>query len=162
MFGFGKNEKVLMDDKALYAPISGKIFKIEDCSDYVFSQKIIGDGFAIEPTDGKIAAPVSGTVTLAQGHAVGLTRADGLEVLLHIGVDTVTLNGSPYQLTVKVDDVVDGGAEIGRVDLAEIEAAGFEKTAMIVFTNTADKLADFTVNYGEAAAAEKIGQANVK
>jgi len=162
MFGLGKKKKELKDDKSLYAPLAGNVIKIEDTSDPVFSGKIMGDGYAVEPTDGKIFAPVSGSVTLVQGHALGFTRADGLEVLLHVGIDTVSLNGAPFKFTVKVDDIVDGGDAVGTVDWAQVEAAGLQKTTMVVFTNTADKLADFTVNYGNATAGSSVGTANTK
>ncbi|MDR0300218.1 MAG: PTS glucose transporter subunit IIA [Streptococcaceae bacterium] len=162
MFGFGKKKKELKDDKTLYAPLAGQVLKIEETSDPVFSQKIMGDGYAVEPTDGKIFAPVSGTITMVQGHALGFTRADGLEVLLHVGIDTVSLNGAPFNFTVKVDDVVDGGEEVGSVDLAAVEAAGLAKTTMVVFTNTADKLADFTLNYESVDGGATIGSANTK
>jgi PTS system beta-glucosides-specific IIA component len=162
MLGFGKKEKELKDDKTLYCPLTGKVINIEETSDPVFAKKIMGDGFAVEPADGRIYAPVSGIITLLQGHAVGITRADGLEVLLHIGIDTVSLSDNLYNFNVKAGDNVGGGEEIGTVDFAAIEAAGLEKTTMIVFTNTNDKLSNFTVDYAAATGGEAIGTANVK
>jgi PTS system beta-glucosides-specific IIA component len=161
MFGLGK-KKELKEDKTVYSPIEGQVVKIEDVSDPVFSKKIMGEGYAVEPTAGTLYAPVSASVTLVQGHALGFTRADGLEVLLHVGIDTVSLNGAPFKFKVKVGDIVDGGDEVGTVDWAQVEAKGLAKTTMVVFTNTADKLADFTVNYGQASAGSNVGQANTK
>lgn len=161
MFGFGK-KKELKDDKALYAPFDGMLLKLEDVQDPVFSKKIMGDGYAVEPTSNTVKAPVSATVTLVQGHALGFTRADGLEVLLHIGIDTVSLNGGPFNFKVKVGDIVEGGDEVGTVDWAQIEAASLLKTTMAIFTNTADKLADFSVDYSQASAGSVVGQANTK
>lgn len=165
MFGFGKKKKELKelkDDKQLYAPLAGQVIKIEETSDPVFAQKIMGEGYAVEPTDGKIYAPVSATVTMVQGHALGFTRADGLEALLHVGIDTVSLNGAPFKFTVKEGDIVDGGELVGTVDLAKVEAAGLAKTTMVIFTNTADKLADFTVDYSAVAGGLDVGIANTK
>ncbi|RZI49806.1 PTS sugar transporter subunit IIA [Lactococcus kimchii] len=160
MFGRGK-KKELQDDKALYNPVLGEVIAISEVKDPVFSKKMMGDGFAIEPTGSKIFAPVASKITIAQGHAFGFTRADGLEVLLHIGIDTVSLNGAPFKLKAKVGDIVNGGDEIATVDFAQIKAAGLEKTTMIIFTNGAEKGLDFSVNYGSAQATEKIGVATI-
>ena len=160
MFGLGK-KKELQDDKGLYAPISGEVIEISAVNDPVFSKKIMGDGFAVEPTGNKIYSPVASTVTLVQGHAVGFTRADGLEVLLHIGIDTVSLNGSPFKLKVKVGDIVNGGDEVGSVDWTQVEAAGLEKTTMVIFTNS-DKLDSFDVRYEKVEAKETLGKAQTK
>ncbi len=161
MFGFGK-KKTLQDDKTLYAPLAGEVIELEKVSDPVFAKKIMGDGYAVQPTSDKIFAPVSAKVALVQGHALGFVRADGLEVLLHVGIDTVSLNGAPFNFKVKVGDIVDGGEEVGTVDWTKVEAAGLEKTTMVIFTNTADKLNSFDVNYGVAAAGAQVGGASVK
>ncbi|HEY0222818.1 MAG TPA: PTS glucose transporter subunit IIA [Lactovum miscens] len=162
MLGFGKKKNALKDDKGLYAPLGGQVIKIEETSDPIFSQKIMGEGFAIEPREGKVTAPISGMVTLAGAQALGFTREDGLEVLLHLGIDTVSLDGAPFTFNVKVGDVVKGGEEIGSVNWSIVEAAGLEKTSMVIFTNTADKLADFAVDYGSHEAGASIGSANIK
>jgi len=162
MLGFGKKQKELSDDKSLYAPLSGQIIELEKVSDPIFAKKVMGDGYAVEPTDTKIISPVAGTVSLVQGHAIGLMRADGLEILLHVGIDTVSLNGVPFNFKVKVGDVVDGGDVLGKVDWLQVEAAGMPKTTMVLITNTADKLADLQVDYIQADAGQKIGQATAK
>lgn len=160
MFGLGK-KKELVDDKVLYAPVSGEVIELSKVNDPVFSKKIMGDGFAIEPTGGKIFAPVASKITLIQGHALGFTRADGLEVLLHIGIDTVSLNGVPFNIKAKVGDIVNGGDELGSVDWAKIEAAGLDKTTMIIFTNS-DKLDSFNVKYENTVEKHAVGQATTK
>ncbi|GAB2026159.1 PTS sugar transporter subunit IIA [Lactovum odontotermitis] len=164
MFRLGKNKSEKENaDNGLYSPVKGEMISIDKVSDPVFSQKIMGEGYAVEPADNKVYAPVSGTVTLLQGHAVGFVRSDGLEVLLHIGLDTVSLNGAPFAFKVKEGDIVNGGEEIGTADFAAIEAAGLEKTVVVVFTNTENKLADFKVNAdAQAAGGEKIGEAVTK
>lgn len=105
MFGIGK-KKELKDDKGLYNPVSGEVIELSKVNDPVFSKKIMGDGFAVEPKENKIFAPVSAKVTLVQGHAIGFKRADGLDILLHLGIDTVALKGAPFKIKVKVDDIV--------------------------------------------------------
>ncbi|MDR0199159.1 MAG: PTS glucose transporter subunit IIA [Streptococcaceae bacterium] len=161
MFGFGK-KKELKEDATLYAPIAGEVIALSEVSDPVFSKEIMGKGYAVEPTDGKLVSPVAGTVTLAQGHALGFTRADGLEVLLHVGIDTVSLNGAPFKFSVKQGDVVDGGDAVGTVDWAQVEAAGLKKTTMVVITNTADKLGELSVTPGTATTGAAIGNATAK
>ncbi|GAB2025473.1 PTS glucose transporter subunit IIA [Lactovum odontotermitis] len=162
MFGFEKNENEQEEVEILYAPVSGKIFKIEESPVSIFSRKIMGDGFAIESACSKIFAPVSGTVTLTQGQTIGLIREDGLEVLFHISFSDAEFSSRQYNFTVEVGDFVNGGEEIGRVDIAVDGPADLIKTAMIVFTNTLDKLADFTVDYADKIGGAKIGIASVK
>lgn len=119
----------------------------------------MGDGYAVQPTGNKIVAPVTGRVELVQGHAIGFVRADGLEILLHVGIDTVSLKGAPFHFKVKVGDILDGGDDCGSVDWTQVEEAGLEKTTMVVFTNTADKLNHFEVKKGNTQVGEKVGQA---
>ncbi|MFC4652243.1 PTS glucose transporter subunit IIA [Lactococcus nasutitermitis] len=162
MFGFGKKKKELIDDSKLYAPVSGELVKLDTVSDPIFAQKVMGDGFAIEPDSGKILSPVAGEITVKQGHAVGFKRVDGLEVLLHLGIDTVSLNGAPFTLKVAVGDIVEAGDELGKADWSQVEAAGLPKTTMVLVTNTADKLAHLTVNYGPTTAGTVVGEAQAK
>ena len=171
MFGFGKKKvaeapvinEVIVNDPTLYAPLAGQVLDLSEVSDPVFSQKMMGDGFAIEPTDGHIVSPVAGKVTMLQGHAVGLKRADGLEVLVHLGIDTVALNGAPFSLNVAEGQILEGGQEIGTADWAQVEAAGMPKTTMVLITNTADALADLSISAtGTVAAGDIVGQATAK
>lgn len=161
MFGFGR-KKELTDDQKLYAPVSGEVVKLDTVSDPIFAKKIMGDGFAIEPNDGKIVSPVAGKVMVKQGHAIGFKRIDGLEVLLHLGIDTVSLNGAPFALKVSIGDIVEAGDDLGKADWAQVEAAGLPKTTMVLITNTADKLADLTVKYGQIPAGSAVGEAHAK
>lgn len=160
MFGLRK-KKEIQDDEMLYAPVSGTVIEISDVKDPVFSKKLMGDGFAIEPTGNKIYSPVASKVTVVQGHAIGFTRDDGLEILLHIGIDTVSLDGAPFKYRVGVGDIVNGGDEIGSVDWAQIEAAGLEKTTVVIFTNS-DKLNSFDVRYEKVEGKEILGKAQTK
>jgi PTS system glucose-specific IIA component len=158
MFGFKKNKATLADE-ALYAPVSGQLIPLEEVSDPVFSGKIMGDGFAVEPSSDQVVSPATGRISMVQGHAIGITREDGLEILLHLGIDTVSLNGVPFELDVKVGTTVKGGDRLGKVDWHQVEVAGLEKTTMVLITNTADRLEKIEINYGDVALGERAGQA---
>ncbi|AIG66165.1 PTS sugar transporter subunit IIA [Weissella tructae] len=158
MFGFGKKKDVVVDDK-LYAPVNGTVIDLTVVPDPVFSGKLMGDGFAIEPTSARVVSPVSGEVTMVQGHALGFKRADGLEILMHMGIDTVSLDGAPFEMMVKEGDVVEAGEAVANVDWDQITAAGLPTTTMIVITNTADKLAALNVTTGDVTAGAIVGEA---
>ncbi|MEX2785417.1 PTS transporter subunit IIBC [Streptococcus sp. H49] len=119
---------------------AGTLIPITAVKDPVFSQKMMGDGFALEPEDGKVYAPVSGIVTsvFPTKHALGLLTDDGLEVLIHVGLDTVALNGVPFSIKVSEGQRVQAGDLLLVADLAAIESAGRERTIIVAFTNTAD------------------------
>lgn len=159
MFGFGK-KKVVENDVNLYAPVTGELINLENVSDPVFAGKMMGDGFAVEPNSGNVVSPVAGEVMLQQGHAVGIKRADGLEILVHIGIDTVSLNGEPFTPQVKVGDIVSGGDTLSVINWQSIEKAKLSKTTMVLITNSADKLDDLTVNIGLVTAGDQVGQAS--
>lgn len=161
MFGFGKKKAVVADDK-LYAPVNGTVIDLTVVPDPVFSGKLMGDGFAIEPTSNRVVSPVSGEITMVQGHALGFKRADGLEILMHMGIDTVSLDGAPFEMLVKEGDVVEAGEAVANVNWDEIDAAGLPKTTMIVITNTADKLATLDVTTGDVTAGAIVGEATAK
>jgi len=121
------------------APVAGELLPLSAIHDPVFSKGLMGKGFGIEPSDGKIVAPVSGEVTMiaTTKHAIGLKTINGMEVLLHLGIDTVELGGKPYQLRVKMGTKVVAGQDLASMDLAEIKKAGKPATVMTVITNSA-------------------------
>ena len=133
----------------------GQVIAITDVKDPVFSQKMMGDGFAVEPENGKIYSPVAGTVTsvFPTKHALGLLTENGLEVLVHIGLDTVSLEGKPFEVHVSEGQRVAAGELLVTADLEAIKAAGRETSTVVVFTNAA-AIKSVTV--------EKLGQAAVK
>ena len=133
----------------------GQVIAITDVKDPVFSQKMMGDGFAVEPENGKIYSPVAGTVTsvFPTKHALGLLTENGLEVLVHIGLDTVSLEGKPFEVHVSEGQKVAAGELLVTADLEAIKAAGRETSTVVVFTNAA-AIKSVTV--------EKLGQAAVK
>jgi len=124
----------------LCAPMTGKAVAMTSVSDPVFASEAMGKGVAIEPTEGGVYAPVSGQVTMVagSGHAVGLMSDDGCEVLIHIGIDTVELNGAPFKVHVAAGDSVKAGAILVEADLAKIKDAGKPATTMLIVTNTDD------------------------
>lgn len=131
MFGFGKKEK------EIHAPVDGELIQINQVNDPVFSTKAMGEGFAIDPSNGKIFSPIKGTVTsiFPTKHAIGLVDKDGLEVLIHIGIDTVELAGEGFELLVAEGAKVKPSTPLVKVDLDYLAEKGKEATTMIVFPN---------------------------
>jgi PTS system sucrose-specific IIC component len=126
---------------AVFAPVAGTTKALADVSDPVFSQGMMGKGIAIVPnTEGQIVAPISGQVTIASetGHAYGITGTDGLEVLIHVGIDTVQLDGHGFTTNVKQGDSITQGQILGSFDLGVIHEAGYASDVMVIVTNTGD------------------------
>ena len=121
----------------VYSVADGEVIALEQVKDPVFSQKIMGDGFAVEPENGNIVSPVSGTVSsvFPTKHALGLVTEAGLEVLVHIGLDTVSLEGKPFTVHVAEGQKVVAGDLLVTADLDAIRAAGRETSTIVVFTN---------------------------
>ena len=119
------------------SPVEGKVMELSEVEDKVFSQGSMGNGFAVELTSGTVRAPFSGEVTVVfpTGHAIGMKRADGLEVLIHIGMDTVQLNGKGFSLKVKQGDYVSAGDVLVEVDLDYIKSEGKSLVSPVVFPN---------------------------
>ena len=133
----------------------GQVIDLANVKDPVFSQKMMGDGFAVEPENGKIYSPVAGTVTsvFPSKHAIGLVTDNGLEVLVHIGLETVSLEGKPFEVHVSEGQKVAAGDLLVTADLEAIKEAGRETSTIVVFTNAA-AIKSVTV--------EKLGQASAK
>ncbi|AJQ28875.1 glucose-specific PTS transporter subunit IIBC [Pelosinus fermentans] len=127
---------------AFLAPLDGKIIAITQVPDQVFSQKIVGDGFAIEPSNGEIVSPVDGVVTsvLESKHAVGITADSGLEMIVHFGIDTVHLKGEGFTFFVNQGDRIKAGQSLFKADLKAIKDKVPSMITPIVFTNLAGKL----------------------
>ena len=121
----------------VYSVAEGEVIVLEQVKDPVFSQKMMGDGFAVEPANGNIVSPVSGTVSsiFPTKHALGLVTEAGLEVLVHIGLDTVSLEGKPFTVHVAEGQKVAAGDLLVTADLDAIRAAGRETSTIVVFTN---------------------------
>lgn len=121
----------------VHSVADGQVINIEDVKDPVFSQKMMGDGFAVEPENGKIVSPVAGKVTsiFPTKHALGLVTDNGLEVLVHIGLDTVSLEGKPFDVKVTEGQTVAAGDLLVEANLDAIREAGRETSTVVVFTN---------------------------
>ena len=121
----------------VYSVADGQVVALEQVKDPVFAQKMMGDGFAVEPANGNIVSPVSGTVSsiFPTKHALGLVTEAGLEVLVHIGLDTVSLEGKPFTVHVAEGQKVVAGDLLVTADLDAIRAAGRETSTVVVFTN---------------------------
>ena len=140
--------------EAIETVAEGEVIKLEDVKDPVFSQKMMGDGFAVEPANGTIYSPVAGKVTsvFPTKHALGLLTEAGLEVLVHIGLDTVSLEGKPFEVHVAEGQTVAAGDLLVTADLAAIKEAGRETATVVVFTN-APAIKSVTVEkFGKVAA----------
>ncbi len=126
--------------EAVETVANGNVIEVTEVSDPVFAQKMMGDGFAVEPSDGNVYVPVSGTVTsvFPTKHAFGLLTDSGLEVLVHIGLDTVSLEGKPFDVKISDGQKVKAGDLAVVADLDAIKAAGKETSIIVVFTNAAD------------------------
>ena len=120
------------------SPLSGKVIPLEEVADGVFSEKMVGDGFAVEPTDNQVYAPADCEVTTVFGtkHAIGLTTPEGCELLIHLGIDTVQLNGAPFTINIKEGDTLKKGDLIGSFDEQAILDAGYRTVTPVVVTNS--------------------------
>ena len=127
----GKNKGNL-----LHSPCNGKVVPITEVPDSTFADKILGDGFAVIPSEGKVYAPADGEVSMVFDtlHAVTMTSTQGTEILIHIGLDTVTLKGEPFTPHVVAGDKVKQGDLLMEVDLDKIKEAGKLSTVMVIET----------------------------
>ena len=125
------------------APVSGKVIPLNQVNDDMVAQKILGDGFAIIPSNGKIYSPVNGTISsiFKTKHAICLRSDNGLDILLHLGIDTVELKGKPFDILVKEKDKVERGQLIGKMDIKQITDAGKDPTVLVLITSK-DKVKD--------------------
>lgn len=124
-------------DTTFIIPMEGKLVALTDVPDQVFSQKIMGDGFAIEPTSGELISPVSGTLTtlFPTKHAFGITTEDGTEILIHFGIDTVNLGGNGLTALAAQGDIIKAGQPLLSVNLPEVQKAVPSLLTPIIFTN---------------------------
>ena len=144
----------------VHSVADGQVINIEDVKDPVFSQKMMGDGFAVEPENGKIVSPVAGKVTsiFPTKHALGLVTDNGLEVLVHIGLDTVSLEGKPFDVKVTEGQTVAAGDLLVEANLDAIREAGRETSTVVVFTN-ADAIKSVKVEHtGKLAANAPVAE----
>ncbi|WP_312712334.1 PTS sugar transporter subunit IIA [Proteiniclasticum ruminis] len=143
MFGLFKKEG------ALVAPISGKTVDITTVPDAVFAEKMAGDGLAIDPTGDTVVAPADGELTMLFGtkHAFGMTLDKGVQILVHIGLDTVSLNGEGFTALKNQGDMVKKGEPIVKIDRELIQGKGLSLITPVIFTDM-DVLKSFEAQLG--------------
>lgn len=148
----------------LLNPVKGEVVALAKTSDPIFSQGIMGQGFGTKPADGQVLAPVSGQVSMVADskHAIGIVTDQGLEVLLHMGVDTVSLKGAPFKVLVKTGTGVKAGEPVAEMNLEQIKDKQLDPTVMTLVTNSADKLSGLDLTEGEAEAGQEVAVAYLK
>lgn len=161
MFGLNKKNNIIVD---LMAPIPGKIIEITEVPDEVFSKKMVGDGIAIEPTSGLVVSPCNGTVVLvfSTNHALGIQTKEGLEILIHMGIDTVELKGEGFKRLTEVGKQVSTGDVLMEMNLDIIKSMGKHTVTPVIITNP-DIAEVIEKNFGMAEAIkDRIMRINLK
>jgi len=137
LFGFGKKKT-----ETLYSPVIGELKELSNVSDPMFAQGVMGQGFGVIPLDEKIYSPVEGTIesVFKTKHALGIKTKSGLEVMVHMGIDTVDLKGAPFNILIKEGDKVKSHTPIAVMDLDMIKDADKDPVVLTIVTNTTDML----------------------
>lgn len=127
-------------EETIASPLNGDVVALADVSDPVFASEAMGKGIAIKPSDQTVYSPVDGTVQMVfdTGHAYGIKSDDGVEILIHLGIDTVSMDGKGFSQKVVANQAIKKGDVLGTFNLEDIAAAGLDSTTMIIVTNTAD------------------------
>ncbi|WP_247949391.1 sucrose-specific PTS transporter subunit IIBC [Streptococcus mitis] len=152
------NIPATLRNETLVTPIVGDVVALADVNDPVFSSGAMGQGIAVKPSQGVVYAPADAEVSIAfpTGHAFGLKTTDGAEVLIHVGIDTVTMNGDGFEAKVAQGDKVKAGDVLGTFDSNKIAAAGLDDTTMVIVTNTADYASVAPVATGSVAKGDAV------
>ncbi|WEV51023.1 beta-glucoside-specific PTS transporter subunit IIABC [Lactobacillus sp. ESL0731] len=150
--------KVDVTPEDVVAPLAGEVVDLKDIKDQVFSSGAMGQGVAIEPSDGKVCSPVDGTVAMVfpTGHAIGLKSDNGAEVMIHIGMDTVELDGKGFKTLVKKNQTVKAGEPLIEFDIDAIKKAGYVVTTPVIVTNSKDYNEVKVIADGQVKIADKL------
>lgn len=154
MFRFFRKNKSI----EIVSPVTGKIIPIEEVPDQVFSEKMIGDGLAIDPKEGRVLSPIDGEVVtiFPTNHAIGLVSKEGLEILIHIGIDTVELNGVGFTRIIEKDSKVKKGDLLVEFDIDLIKEKGKSPITPVIISNM-DKVKNIDkIDSGEAVGGETV------
>ena len=153
-----------MKKENLLAPTSGEVINLSGVDDPVFAQKTLGEGFAVKPEKTQLVSPVTGKIMMVADtkHAIGFKTATGMEVLIHLGIDTVELEGKPFSVEVAAGDEVEAGQKIGTMDLAAIKTAGKDDVVVVAVTNTAEILSSIDVQLGKIDAGQVAAEVTLK
>ncbi|MGF3112427.1 PTS sugar transporter subunit IIA [Facklamia sp. P9177] len=161
MFGlFKKKAKKI----SLHAVCDGQIIPLEEVNDQVFSQKMMGDGYAIQPSQSTIYSPVQGKLmnVFPTKHAMGI-QIENLELLLHMGLDTVELEGKPFNTLVNEGDNLTPTTAVSEVDYQEIEAAGKDNVMLVIFVNGSEIIDEFKITAsGSVTKGQEIGYVTLR
>ena len=149
---------VSLSEGVIQTPIVGDVVALSNVNDPVFSSGAMGQGIAVKPSQGVVYAPADAEVSIAfpTGHAFGLKTTDGAEVLIHVGIDTVSMNGEGFEAKVAQGDKVKAGDVLGTFDSNKIAAAGLDDTTMVIVTNTADYASVAPVATGSVAKGDAV------
>lgn len=142
----------------LYSPVKGSLLKLENIKDTVFSQKLLGDGVACLPEKDVIYSPCNGKITMIAEtfHAFGITAVSGAEILVHVGLDTVNLNGEGFQVLVEAGQKIKAGMPVLKLDLALMREKNIDLTIPVIVTNSDEYIMDILQEEGEAEPQTKI------
>ena len=145
-------------EKVLFAPLKGNIIKREEIPDETFASGMLGDGVGIEPEEPEVVAPFDGEISSVADtfHAIGITGPGGMEVLIHVGVDTVNMKGDGFELFVAEGDKVKAGQKLIGFDMEKIKAAGYCAATAVLLTNSDDYTEFRVVKYGKTDKMEKL------
>ncbi len=148
-------------EAVIYAPLTGKVISREEIPDETFAAGILGDGVGIEPSVGEVTAPCDGEIsTVAETkHAIGITGPAGMELLIHVGIDTVNMKGDGFAVLVSEGDKVKKGQKLLTFDMEKIRAAGYSTTTAVLLTNSDDYAAMTVERTGAVEAGEMITKA---
>lgn len=155
-----KTKKAETEPGVVYAPMNGKVIALEEIPDDLFSQGVLGPGCGMEPADGELVAPFNGrVVSIAETkHAAGVVSDDGIELLLHVGMETVQMNGDGFDVKVKEGDRISCGQLLMKFSIEKIKKAGYPATTAIVVTN-ADNFGK--IEFVPAEYTEKAGRIGI-
>ncbi len=142
----------------LLSPVDGRFIPLEGLPDAAFSQKLLGEGFAVAPTSGRILSPADGVIGTVSdaGHAVTILTADGLDLLVHVGIDTVSLGREAFTVAVSAGQQVKAGELLLMADLSAIEQAGLPTAVILLVTNT-ERLESFITECGDCIGGQDSG-----
>lgn len=131
------HKKDVLKEEFLYAPMTGNVKKLEEVPDPMFAERMIGDGIAVEPEEGIVVAPIDGEVieVFPTKHAIGMRGASGLECLIHIGLETVTLDGEGFEVFVKQGDRIKAGTRLVQVNLDILKERAISAITPVIITN---------------------------
>lgn len=158
-------KKVKTQTEEIYSPLTGEVISLAEVPDPVFSNKMMGDGIAIIPKEGRLVSPVEGEIVqvFPTKHAIGIKSARGVEILIHVGLETVDLKGEGFETFVKEGQSVKVGDVLSTFDIHFLESKNKEIVTPIIITNTSEKLDDMEqVSTSEVSRQELILKCNLK